>query len=154
MIIIADTREQLPYDFQGYADVEVIRAGLPAGDYSIPGCENVVAIERKTIDDLVGCLMGKDRERFARELAKLRPYIVKAVVVEAALEDVARGRYVSKMQPQAALQSIIALQVRHTVPFMFCGDRKGAQYVCHGLLSKYAYEVGKQHAAINKAVEA
>jgi len=119
MQIITDTREQLPYDFQGYADVEVIRAGLLAGDYSIPGCEHLAAVERKTLDDLIGCFMGKDRERFARELARLRPYIVKAVVVESTLVDVARGRYTSNMKPQSAMQSVIAMQVR----------RQGSVYV-------------------------
>lgn len=150
MIVIADTREQLPYDFQGF-DVEVIRAGLPAGDYSLPGAEHLVAVERKELNDLIGCLMGKARERFARELARLRPYVLAAVVCECTLEDVARGRYTSNMQPQAALQSIIALQVRYGIPFVWAGNRKGAEYWTHGVLSKYVYEIRKQHAAISKA---
>ena len=150
MIIITDSREQLPYNFQGY-DVEIVKAGLPAGDYSLPGAESVVAIERKTIDDLIGCLMGKDRERFARELARLRPYVLAAVVCECTLEDVARGRYTSNMKPQAALQSIIAMQVRYGVPFVWAGNRNGGEYYTHGVLSKYVYEIGKQYAAISKA---
>ena len=153
MIIITDSREQLPYNFQGY-DVQVVRAGLPAGDYSIPGAESLVAIERKELNDLIGCLMGKQRDRFTRELARLRPYHLAAVVVESTLEDVARGRYVSKMSPQAALQSIIAMQVRYGVPFMFCGDRKGAQYVTHAMLQKYQREVCKQYEAMKKCLAA
>ena len=153
MIIIADSREQLPYEFTGYPGVEVTRAGLPAGDYSIPGAEHIAAIERKTLDDLIACLMGSNRERFARELARLRPYVMKAVIVEATWEDIARGRYTSKMHPQAALQSILAMQVRYGIPFLFCGSREGGQYVCHGLLSKYAYEVSKQYAAMSEAGE-
>jgi len=150
--IIADTRELAPYTFTNY-DVEIVKAGLPAGDYSLPGAESVVAIERKTVDDLVGCLMGKDRERFARELARLRPYVLAAVVCECTLEDISRARYVSNMKPQAALQSIIAMQVRYGVPLVWAGNRNGGEYVTHGLLQKYAYEIRKQHAAINKAVE-
>jgi DNA excision repair protein ERCC-4 len=65
-------------------------------------------------------------------------------VVEAMLKDISRGRFVSKMKPQSALQSVIAMQVRNKVPFMFCGDRSGAQYFTHGLLSKYPSEIGKQ----------
>ena len=149
LIIIVDTREQKPYDFTGYADTEVIRAGLPAGDYSIPGAEHLAAVERKSLDDLVSCLLQKQRNRFERELARLRPYHVAAVVVEGSWEDIARQRYRSNMHPQAALQSILALQVRYSIPFMFCGSREGAQYVTHGLLCKYLYEVGK----IGKAVK-
>ena len=154
MIIIVDTREQLPYDFQGYADTEVIRAGLPVGDYSIPGAEHLAAIERKSLDDLISCLMGKARDRFERELTRLRPYHVAAVVVESSWEDIARGRYTSNMHPQAALQSIIALQVRYGVPFMMCGSREGGQYVCHGLLAKYHREIMKQSEAMEKSLHA
>jgi len=149
MIIMVDSREQRPYAFIGYSGVEVIRAGLPAGDYSLPGAEAHAAIERKSIDDLVSCLMGSNRGRFERELVRLRPYIVKAVVVEANWESIARGRYTSRMHPQAALQSVLALQVRYAIPFLFCGDRRGGQYVTHGLLSKYQYEIGKQAEAMN-----
>ena len=148
LIITADTRERMPYTFQGYPGVEVIRAGLDAGDYSLPGAESLAAIERKSLDDLVGCLIAKQRDRFERELARLRPYILKAVVIEATWEDLARGRYTSKMHPQAALQSILALQVRYSIPFMFCGNRNGAQYVTHGLLSKYHREIVKQSEAM------
>ncbi len=152
MIIIADTREQHPYGFDNF-DVDVARAALPCGDYSLPGCEHLVSIERKTLNDLINCLMGKNRDRFERELNRLRPYHVAAVVVEATLEDISSGRFVSNMKPQSALQSVIAMQVRHKVPFMFCGDRSGAQYVTHGLLSKYAYEIGKQYKAIQMEVQ-
>lgn len=152
MIIIIDTREQAPYEFTDY-DVAVVRSTLPCGDYSIPGAEHLVSIERKMLDDLISCLMGKNRDRFERELGRLRPYHVAAVVVEASWQDISCGRYRSNMKPQSALQSVIAMQVRHNVPFMFCGDRSGAQYVTHGLLSKYAYEIDKQYKAIQMEVK-
>lgn len=61
MKIVIDTREQTPYGFAKY-DAEPIRAALPTGDYSLPGFEDRVAIERKSLDDLVGCLKGDKRE--------------------------------------------------------------------------------------------
>jgi len=145
--IIVDNREQLPFDFAAFSNVEIIPGTLAAGDYSLPGAEHLAAIERKTIDDLVGCLT-KGRDRFERELCKLRPYTLAAIAVEASLEDLARGRYTSQMQPQAALQSIIAMQVRYGIPFMFCGNRPGAEYITHGLLSKYHREIEKQYERI------
>ena len=55
--VVCDSREQQPYTFAGFpAVVEV--AGLEAGDYSLAGFERRVAIERKSIQDLVGCLTG------------------------------------------------------------------------------------------------
>ncbi|MHC1790300.1 ERCC4 domain-containing protein [Solidesulfovibrio sp.] len=100
MRIIADTREQRPFPFTKYeADVE--RTALPTADYSLPGFEDRVGIERKELGDLVGCLMGSNRERFERELRRLSTYELKAVVIEASMRDVADGMYRSEMKPHA-----------------------------------------------------
>ena len=69
--ILFDSREQLAYGFERY-DCEVMQAALPVGDYSLPGFEDRIAIERKSLDDLIACLMGTNRDRFERELAKSR----------------------------------------------------------------------------------
>ena len=63
MRILIDTREQAPFTFQGY-EVDPEPATLPCGDYSLPGFEDRAAVERKKLNDLVGCLVGKDRDRF------------------------------------------------------------------------------------------
>jgi len=76
------------------------------------------------------------------------------VVVEAGLENVARGNYKSQMNPQAALQSVTALFVRYAVPFMFCGNRDGAEYMTYSLLSKYLYEIEKRYKTARKAQNA
>jgi len=95
MIVTIDTREQTAYDFTRYG-ATTERGTLSTGDYSIKGFHDKVAVERKTIDDLVGCLMGKERERFERELSRGRALEFFAVVVEASMENIARGRYRSK----------------------------------------------------------
>jgi DNA excision repair protein ERCC-4 len=148
MRILVDTREQAPFTFQGY-EVDPEPATLPCGDYSLPGFEDRAAVERKSLNDLVGCLMGKDRDRFERELARGRHYDLFAVVVEASLADISQGQYRSDMRPQAALQSIITFQVRYRLSIVWAGNRKGAEYVTHSLLSKYLREIGERyHAAI------
>ena len=111
MAILADTREQAPYGFNGYAALPR-RATIPAGDYSLPGFGDHVAIERKELGGLVACLMGSNRGRFERELAKLRFYDLAAVVVEASMQDVSEGANRSNMKSHAVLQSFCAFQVR------------------------------------------
>ena len=64
--VIVDSREQVPYLFK-YYDAAVTVQGLPTGDYSLAGYEGRVAVERKELDDLVGCLTV-GRERFEKEL--------------------------------------------------------------------------------------
>jgi DNA excision repair protein ERCC-4 len=150
MKILIDTREQQPFTFTGY-DVDPEPATLPVGDYSLPGFEDRAAVERKSLGDLIGCLMGKDRERFERELARGRHYDLFMVVVELSLADVSQGRYRSDMKPQAALQSIITFQVRYRVPFVWAGNRKGAEYITYGLLSKYLREIEERYKRATKA---
>ncbi|MGO9175653.1 MAG: ERCC4 domain-containing protein [Desulfobaccales bacterium] len=152
MKIIVDSREQAPFTFHGYqADPET--AALPVGDYSLPGFQDRVAVERKSLDDLVGCLMGSNRERFEKELAKGRHYDLFAVVVEAALADVSQGRYRSDMKPQAALQSIITFMVRYRVPFVWAGSRKAAEYFTFWTLAKYLRELAERFKHATKAQE-
>lgn len=147
MVILIDTREQTPFTFNGY-DVEPQPVALPVGDYSLPGLLDRVAIERKSLGDLVGCLMGGNRDRFERELAKARHYDLFAVVVEAALEDVRRWKYRSEMKPHAVLQSLCAFQVRYRTAFIWAGDRRGAEYVTYSLLAKFLYEIERQYKSI------
>lgn len=150
MKILIDSREQTPFTFSGY-EVATEPAALPVGDYSLPGFQDRVAIERKELNDLVGCLMGENRQRFERELAKARPYDLFAVVVEAALEDVSRGRYRSEMKPHAALQSLCAFQVRYRVPFMWAGNRRGAEYLTFSFMAKYLRELEERFKLVNGA---
>jgi ERCC4-type nuclease len=150
MRIIADTREQRVFTFAKY-EAEVERATLPTADYSLPGFEDRVGIERKELGDLIGCLMGANRERFEKELRRLSSYELKAVVVEASMRDVADGLYRSEMKPHAVLQSVLAFQVRYGVPFLFCGDRAGAEYTCFWLLAKFAREIEERMKALAKA---
>ena len=127
------------------------RVTLPAGDYSLPGFEDRVSIERKELNDLIACLMNGHRARFERELTKLRFYELRAIVVEAALEDVSKGRYRSEMKPHAALQSIFAFQVRYGIPFIWAGNRAGAEYATYSLLEKYLGEIKKRFKTATEA---
>jgi len=138
MRLIIDTREQAPYGFATY-DVDIERGTLPTGDYSLAGFEDRVAIERKAMDDLIACL-SHGRERFERELARGAKMPLFFVVVEASLEDIARGRYRSGMRPHAALQSLMTFMVRYHTLFVFAGSRAGAEYTTFWLLSKFQRE--------------
>jgi ERCC4-type nuclease len=54
MTIVVDTREQTPLPFpDGVAVVDTLKQG----DYSFRGAEDIFAIERKSIPDLVQSLM-------------------------------------------------------------------------------------------------
>ena len=136
--IVVDTREQRPYQFEKY-DVEAIRHTLKTGDYSLAGYEDRVAFERKSLDDLIGCLTT-GRDRFERELARAKELDFFAVVVEGAMQDVIRGKYRSDMNPHAALQSIMAFHVRYGCQFIWAGSRANAEYTTYWMLEKFRRE--------------
>ena len=105
--------------------------------------ENLVAIERKTLDDLVGCLT-RNRERFERELHRGRALEYFALVIEASLSDILRGRYRSQMTPQSAMQSLLVFSVRYRLPIFFTENRVHGQRTTESLLLKYAQELEKR----------
>ncbi len=148
MKILIDSREQLPFNFSRY-DVETEIRGLPIGDYSIHGFIDKVAIERKSINDLVGCLKNKERDRFERELSKAKYFEMFAVVCEAAWRDIVKGNYRSEMRPQSVCQSVLTFQVRYRTPFIWAGSRTEAEYITYSLLQKYAREIAERFKLLN-----
>ncbi len=151
MKILIDKREQMPYFFRGFEGVIPEITLLHCGDYSLPGFEDKIAIERKALPDLIACLMGDNRIRFEKELARARHFEYFAVVIEASLADVSKGYYRSEMKPQAALQSILTFGIRYPhAHFIWCGSRLAGEYVVHGLLSKFLREIGERYKAATK----
>lgn len=136
-MIIIDTREQKPLTFGLPSE----RGTLPTGDYSLAGLEDSIAIERKSVNDLVGCLKGKERERFERELARGADMDYFALVIEADLADLASGNYRSRMTPKSVIQSLMAFSVRYRLPVFFCPGRAYAARVVESLLAKYVKEM-------------
>lgn len=134
-----DSREQLPYSFDGLSEVGT----LSVGDYSICGLENHVSVERKTLNDLIGCLT-QDRERFERELYCGRALEYFALIVEGSLSDLAKANYRSKMLPKSAVQSLLAFSIRYRLPVWFCENRAYGQRVTESLLLKFAREIEKK----------
>lgn len=139
-----DTREQRPY---GFENSEV--GTIPVGDYSIKGLENHIAIERKTVDDLVRCLIT-DRQRFGKELHKARALDYFALIIEASLSDLVNGNYRSEMNPKSAIQSLLAFSIRYRLPIWFAESREYGQRIVESLLCKYAREIEKRFNLIAK----
>lgn len=146
MKILIDSREQNPYSFSGF-DVEPITTALPSGDYSLPGFTDRVAVERKELNDLLGCLTH-DRDRFKRELERLRSYESAALVIEAPFEAIAAGAYRSRMVPEAAIQSLYAIMAAYRMPVFFAGDRDGGEQFVFDFLRHCARHAERRWKAV------
>lgn len=146
MKIKIDTREQKPYQFEN-SEIGTI----PIGDYSIVGLENHIAIERKSLNDLISSLTV-GRERFEKELFKGQALDYFALVVEASAADIIKHKYRSRMEPKAAIQSLLAFSIRYHLPVWFCESREYGQRVTESLLLKYARELEKRFTALREPV--
>ena len=151
--IVVDSREQAPFRFDEsiYSNTVIVDGSLQSGDYSLLGLENFIAIERKSLPDLVQCL-GRDRERFERELVRGRGLQFFAVVCEGSWRDIANGNYKSKLSSHSASQSVAAFMARHNCPFFFAGSRRAAEYITWSLLKQFAQGKKYESEAILEAV--
>lgn len=133
--IVIDSREQQPLSFP--AEVPVVVAGLASGDYSLEGYEDRIALERKSLSDLLACV-GRERERFERELVRLWALDYAALVIEATLEEVLAGRPDRTLvSGRAAVGSLLAWSVDYRLPVFFCGDRRLAAALVLKVLRKW-----------------
>src|SRR5260221_12610953 len=110
--IKVDSREQTPLPF---SRLQAVRGTLTTGDYSVVGLESLFAVERKSVSDLAGCC-GQDRERFERELHRLRGFRFKRLLIVGTEDDLLAGRYRSAIQPQAVLATLGAFEARYDLP--------------------------------------
>ena len=118
---VVDTREQLPLDL---SPLRMITATLATGDYSVVGLESVVAIERKSLSDLLACV-GTERERFDREVQRLLAYPVRCLVGEATWPELERGEWRSQVTPAAAIGSCLGW-IGAGLPIILAGDHERA----------------------------
>ena len=118
--IVVDNREQTPWDFPH----PTVHGTLAAGDYSLQGLEDIIAIERKSLSDLLG-VIGQGRERFERKIQRLLGYPCRAIIVEASWQDLESGDWQSKVTPAAAVGSCLAW-IGAGIPVVLAGDRERA----------------------------
>ena len=144
--IIVDSREQLPFDFTKFG-VETVRAAMPSGDYEIVGMPEV-AVERKSGSDLYGVMcVTTGRDRFQRELERLREFEFSAVVVENLEQDLLSGMY-GRMSPKSIKATLIAWQTRYPTQWVFCPTRAWAERTTYLLLERFWRDIqsGKRSA--------
>lgn len=121
VVALQDTREQTPLDL---SPLQVETATLTTGDYSVRGLESIVAIERKSLSDLMGCI-GTDRPRFDREVQRLLAYPVRALIVESKWNVIEAGDYRARISPQAAIGSLLGW-IASGLPVVMAGNHKRA----------------------------
>lgn len=147
-IIVIDSREQAPLVFR---NLPSITAGLVTGDYSIQGLEDLFSIERKSLDDITACCSGENRQRFERELCRLRGMDFARLLIVGSMADILAHRYISKIPPASVLGSLAAWEIRYDVPVVWADTPETAALNVERWAMYYAREVLKRATSITQA---
>lgn len=143
--VIVDTREQTPWTFEGQG-FELTRAKLETGDYSIPGFEHTVAIERKSLDDWTGTVL-RNRSRFYRELERLRAFRFRCVIIETGVREIMAGQFKSQATPASVLGFVAEVVIAQSVPVYLAGSRAEAQVLAGAFLRMAEKKISREPAS-------
>jgi len=123
--VIVDSREQNPFQFlpdhSNWIGSER-RFTLKTGDYSIDGMEELLALERKSLADIVACTVNY-RKRFIASCSRLARFKWKAILIEATLEDIKSGfeqfDIISDVHPNAVTGTLDAIEAKFGIPIIY-----------------------------------
>ena len=148
-VIVIDSREQEPFVFENLPSVE---GSLATGDYSVGGLTHLIALERKSLPDLLACC-GRERDRFKRELQRMMAYRFRMLVVEADALTLETGEWRSQLQPSHVLGSLSAWTAQFGPPVWLGGNNEA----CARFVEKYLYQcarcVASEYAAASAIIE-
>ena len=168
--IVIDTREQNPLDFSAFEDVRIVRAKLWPGDYSLQAATRMVAIERKSVSDLIGTMTSgyagfgaTSPKRFDCELMALCGYGRRGgrafVLVEpdeprmTAEEQIRSGNYQSLIMPDKVFAFIQSIRDNWLVDVILAESREhAAQFVVDACRPFASYKAVKRE--LSKAAPA
>lgn len=140
---------------------------LETGDYSLPGLEGMIIIERKSLPDLWGTLFGdglvnsvgeaqKNLDRFRRELHRMRGAARRWLLIEGGKGDLMRyarerGERGGSRSPEENVNSLLDLlgsfEVDHGIGVVWAGGREGAE----AWLGRVLARIWSQHVGGEKA---
>ena len=142
--IIVDTREQQPWSFDHY-----IKANrkLDAGDYSIEGLENILAIERKkSVNEIANNIV---ESRFKDAIIRLSQHKYAFLLLEFDIEDILNYPIGSnlpkrlwdkvKISPAFLMKHVIDWQLVYNIKVIFCGSSSDAERTAEYILNKIYY---------------
>ncbi len=139
--IIVDSREQTPYRYpRSYV------RGLPYGDYTVEYDERLyldkIVIERKSNVSELFAFSGSQRDRFVRELEKMKDVKYKYLVFEFELLDIVNKQPPGLLDPKIVYSTLCSFAIKYNIPFLFCGNRVNARAMTYKLFEFFVkYEI-------------
>lgn len=152
MVILIDSREQRPLEFNHPYVTSIERIKLNVADYGvrfIDGFIPPVFFERKTIADLTGTL-GKGYKRFKKEIERAKEADVSMfIAIEGCYSKVLKGHSHSSIEGITVIRHLMTLDIKHNVWHRFFRDRSEmAHYI-----TEYFVAVGKEYMRRKKELK-
>ena len=142
-VIAVDTREQAPFPLLGFASM---RKTLKAGDYSIVGYEDKVAVERKSYQDAWGSMSG-ERARFEKCVKRLAELDRAAIVIECGLTQLTvQPSYIQRTNAASVVGGLISWSCQYRIPVFFSDTREQAERITLRFLAAYFKHRGNNEA--------
>jgi DNA excision repair protein ERCC-4 len=144
MLILVDTREKKPWNFQFFNATSESRC-LKTGDYTLEGFEDKFCVDRKYgAGEIYMCLYSQ-YGRFKKELQRMQDFEEAYLVIESGFDEVqnfpaclpARARKKVRFNAQNLQDKIEYVQDAYNVEFIFCDNRQAAEKVTFDLLKAF-----------------
>lgn len=143
--IIVDSREKQPWVLKNYI---MCKKALQTGDYTFEGFENIFAIERKrSFGEFIYNISGVDRERFRRELNRLKKIIHSFIVIEDSIDSI--KQHLDKLPLRVKIDEysvyywLMYIQVVYGIPVIITGANKhNQQTMIYLLFDQVLKEIG------------
>jgi len=153
MIILYDTREQKPLEFNHPYITSTERTTLKVGDYGVmyrDGYVPPVFFERKSLPDLFGTL-GKGHERFNKEIARAKKlgYIL-ILVIEGTYGKIKKGISRSQIPGITIIRMLMTMRNKYNLEFHCLKDREEMADFIAEWYAGIGRLKGKRHATIKK----
>jgi hypothetical protein len=171
--VVIDTAEQEPFTFCGLkTDAtggsrplivptdrrELGRHPHSLGDYSLDTGIGRCHVERKSMDDAHGTILGfadGRRERFEQELANLAGIEAGLVVVECSFAELVNrapcwGKRTAAQNAKALHRSVLAFQQDYRVAWAFCDSRRMAEVHTYRWLERWHRKQFEARKAVEK----
>jgi ERCC4-type nuclease len=130
-VVLVDTREREPWPLHASHPNWIggeRRVALKTGDYSVEGMESLLALERKSLPDMVACTVA-NRQRFLAVCGRLARFRWKAILIEATLEDIKGGfepfDIPTDVHPNAVCGTLDAIEAKFGIPVIYTSAERG-----------------------------
>lgn len=129
VVVWVDPREKKPYHGR---PLTFELNTLDTGDYALACAPDLLRIERKELSDFVACC-GAERERFMREMTRMKAFAIPIVLVETTWEQLAAGEWRSQTTPASVLGTAVGL-LADGINVICGGDRLQSEDLCKRIL--------------------